>query len=210
MSFKKLSSYLIRFVGSATVLAIIAGVSVGIRSAIVDYDPISVEMHGTFAQEQNVKVYFAKNVSDAFDNSHMQEFHVNAGESNVKFDIMKMEKLNKIKLEFERNVGSIELSDIKVSCDENTIALNNMNSFNPKNMSSFVIDGNKLTFSSSQISPSVEYAQALNISSSGHVWFFPVNKYSLSLVAIILFAGFWWLLSVIGKINKDIEDAFKN
>lgn len=209
MSLKMLSSYLIRLIGCIVIVSIIAGVCIGIRPAIVDYEPILVEMHGTFSQEQNIKVYYARDITDSFDKSRMQEFHVNAGDSQVQFEVQKLDKMKKIKLEFERNVGNTVLTDIKVSCGEQSEKLNKMNKFKPGNMTSLLIDGEKMIFSSSQVTPSVEYTDTFNVRTSGHVWFFPVNKYSLFLAGLLLFSGFWWLLTVVTKINRDIEAAFK-
>lgn len=209
MSFKKCTAYFIRLIGCLAVLSIISGVCIGIRSAIVDYEPIVVELHGTFSQEQKIKVFYARNITDEFDNSHMQEFHVNAGESDVKFEIQKLDKMKKVKFEFERNVGQTTISDIKISCLDQIQKLDNLNNFKPSNMTEFMIDGSKMMFTSTQVNPSVVYSDTFNIRSSGHVWFFPLNKYTLSFLAIVVFSGFWWLLSVISKINSDIEEAFK-
>ncbi len=209
ISFNKIKSYILRLVGCIAVVVIICGICYTLRSAIVDYTPIEISMKAQFPQEQNVKIYYTSSIYDEFSKNNMQECHVNRmeEESLIKCQLVKVGNISKIKFEFSPNTETIQISNITVSSDNQSTVLDDMSKFKIENTYQESVAGNVIKFKSNKMNPSLVYTDDLKIYSSGSVWFFPVNVYTCSVLIILIFAGFWWLLSVISVINRDIETS---
>lgn len=209
ISLAKIKSYILRLIGCIAVVAIICGICYALRTAIVDYDPVEISMNAKIPQEQNVKIYYTTSMHEDFSKTRMQECHLNRTEQQEQIlcTILKVPAIHKIKFEFAQNADKTVIGDLTVASGEESAKLNDASSFRFENTASESASSSQISFSSEKLNPSVEYFGKINISSDGHVWFFPVNVYTCSIAALIVFAGFWWLLSVISVINSDIESS---
>ena len=209
ISLAKIKSYILRLIGCIAVVAIICGICYALRTAIVDYDPVEISMSARIPQEQNVKIYYTSSEHEEFSKTKMQECHLNRTEQQeqIRCKLEKVPAISKIKFEFAQNADKTIIGDLTVASGNQNAKLNDASFFKFENTSSESASSSLISFSSEKLSPSVEYLGKINISSEGHVWFFPVNVYTCSIAAMLIFAGFWWLLSVISVINKDIESS---
>ena len=203
----KLKKYFLRFIACTMFVTLIGSIAFGLRTAILEHDPIVISMNSKFAQEQTVKIYYSNKDVEKYNDSDMQEFHVKAGESNSRFELSNVDKITYLKFSFDRNVGITELSNIKILGKE-TYSLSNLAKIIPEQIDNFEIRGNSLIISSSSVNPSIRYSDKVNVSSYSYVWGIPINIYTTGLMLLTIFVCFWWLLSVISLINKDIADSF--
>lgn len=205
--FKNFKKYLLRFIGSLMFITLIGSIAYGLRTAILEHDPIVISMKTKFAQEQNIKVYYTKKTQEIYNDADFQEFHVNVGEGETNFELQNLNNVSYIKFVFDRNVGAAVFSDIKV-IGSNTFELTNLNNLIPENIDNFEIRDNSFIVASGSLNPTLRYKDPINVYSYSYVWGIPINVYTLSGMLIIIFVCFWWLLSVIALINKDIADSF--
>ncbi len=209
MSFNNIKSFILRLIGCLAVVAIIGGICYTLRTAIVDYEPIEISMKALFPQEQNIKIYYTSNSYDDFTRNNMQECHVNRAEeiSLIKCQLIKISNITKLKFEFSPNTDTVQISDITVSGNTQSAILDDMTKFKIENTYQESVTDKIIRFKSNKLDPSLTYTKDIDVHSSGSVWFFPVNMYTCSVLALFVFAGFWWLLAVISVINKDIENS---
>lgn len=210
ISFARIRGYALRLTGCLAVVAIVCGICFALRTAVVDYDPITVSMTAQFPREQNLKIYYTSDPAGDFTAGGIQECHVNRmiQDGPVTCQLNGIPALSYIKIGFAAGSEITSVSRLSVTGGGRTELLGDPGKFRLENTTyeSVASDGS-LKFSSSKLEPSVAYAQDLQISAPGRVWFFPVNIYTCSFLALLIFTGFWWLLSVIAVINKDIESA---
>ncbi len=203
-----IKKYFLRFLACSMFITLISSIAYGLRTAILEHDPITISMKTKFDQEQNIKVYYTNKQKEIYSDNEMQSFHVNAGEFDSKFELKNLNNISYFKFLFDRNVGTVEISDIKIS-GETDYQLSDLNKIIHENTEHFEIKGNTLIFGTNSMNTSIRYSEPINVCSKSYVWGIPINVYTLSAMLIAIFLGFWWLLSVISLINKDIADSFK-
>lgn len=205
-----LGSILFRLIGCILFVGLVSSVAYGLRTAVVDYDPITVSMKANFERETDVKIYYVRGIKDEFDPALAQTFHVAAGERDLNLELKKVDKVKRLKIGLAPNAGAVFISGIKVTGPDNYFELNDISKFKNAGMELFVADGNVLTGRVGGTEGAIEYDDTFVVRSNGNVWGFPINKYTLSALVLIIFAAFWWLLSVVEAINRDIAEAMKS
>lgn len=204
-----LGSILFRLIGCILFVGLVSAVAYGLRTAVVDYDPITVSMKANIERETDVKIYYVRGIKDEFDPALAQTFHVAAGEKELNLELKKVDKVKRIKIGFAPNAGAVFVSDVIVTGPNNSFELSDISKFKNVGMDLFMSDGKVLTGRVGGTEGALEYDDTFVVRSNGNVWGFPINKYTLSIVLFIIFSAFWWLLSVVEAINRDIAVAMK-
>ncbi len=209
ISFAKIRAYFLRVIGCIAVVAIICGICFALRSAIVDYQPIKLSLHIQSPQEQNIKIFYTNNSYEQFSEASMQPCHINRSVelTIVNCELQKVSNIEKLKMEFSPSKDPTVITGITVSSSQESKQLADLTKFKTENTQTESVTVKNITFTSDKINPSIIFQDTIGIASPGKVWFFPVNTLTCSLLALFIFMGFWWLLSVISVINKDIEES---